>query len=32
MGVETIKKTADQTAYGWLVIGQPVGAGLAYGI
>ena len=27
-GVETIK-TADQAAYGWLVIGQSVGAGLA---
>jgi len=30
-GVETIKRLA-RVAYGWLVVGQSVGAGLAYGL
>jgi len=30
-GVETIKRQT-RVAYGWLVVGQSVGAGLAYGL
>ena len=30
-GVETIKRQT-RAAYDWLVVGQPVGAGLAYGL
>jgi len=30
-GVETIKRQT-RAAYGWLVVGQSVGAGLAYGL
>jgi len=29
--VETIKRQ-NRAAYGWLVVGQSVGAGLAYGL
>jgi len=31
MGVDTIKQHI-RAAYGWLVVGQSMGAGLAYGL